>query len=70
LSVVEEIEGVEPSNYFEAIISVDDNNWMIALQDEMESKEERYSHCIILINAGSSIRKESKYLSPQFNIPC
>ena len=40
LSVVEEIEGVaEPSNYSEAIISVDCNNWLTAMQDEMESLE-------------------------------
>jgi hypothetical protein len=40
LSVAEEIEGVaEPSNYFEAITSADSNNWMTAMQDEMESLE-------------------------------
>jgi len=40
LSVAEEIEGVaEPSNYSEAIISVDCNNWLTAMQDEMESLE-------------------------------
>ena len=39
LSVVEEIEGAEPSNYSEAIISADGNNWMTAMQDEMESLE-------------------------------
>jgi hypothetical protein len=36
LSVAEEIEGVEPSDYSEAIISVDGNNWMAAMHDEME----------------------------------
>ena len=40
LSVAEEIEGVaEPSNYSEAIISADCNNWLTAMQDEMESLE-------------------------------
>ena len=34
LSVVEEIEGAEPSNYSEAIISADDNNWMTTMQDD------------------------------------
>ncbi|WVZ52949.1 hypothetical protein U9M48_003947 [Paspalum notatum var. saurae] len=40
LSVAEEIEGnTEPSNYSEAITSADCNNWMTAMQDEMESLE-------------------------------
>ena len=40
MSVAEEIEGnLEPSNYFEAITSADCNNWMTAMQDEMESLE-------------------------------
>ena len=40
MSVAEEIEGnLEPSNYFEAITSADCNNWMTAMQDEMESFE-------------------------------
>ena len=40
LSVAEEIEGVaEPSNYSEAIISANCNNWLTAMQDEMESLE-------------------------------
>ena len=40
MSVAEEIEGnSEPSNYFEAITSADCNNWMTAMQDEMESLE-------------------------------
>jgi len=40
LSVAEEIEGVaEPSNYSEAITSADCNNWLTAMQDEMESLE-------------------------------
>jgi hypothetical protein len=39
LSVAEEIEGAEPSNYPEAIISADGNNWMAAMHDEMESLE-------------------------------
>jgi hypothetical protein len=39
LSVAKEIEGVEPSNYSETIISVDGNNWMAAMHDEMESLE-------------------------------
>jgi predicted transcriptional regulator len=33
LSVVEEIEGVEPSNYSGAIISADGNNWLAAMHD-------------------------------------
>ncbi|WVZ61696.1 hypothetical protein U9M48_011528 [Paspalum notatum var. saurae] len=38
LSVAEEIEGnSEPSNYSEAITSADCNNWVTAMQDEMES---------------------------------
>jgi hypothetical protein len=39
LSVAEEIEGAEPSNYSEAIIYADGNNWMTAMHDEMESLE-------------------------------
>jgi hypothetical protein len=40
MSVAEEIEGnSEPSNYSEAITSADRNNWMAAMQDEMESLE-------------------------------
>jgi hypothetical protein len=40
MSVAEEIEGnLEPSNYSEAITRVDCNNWMTAMQDEMESLE-------------------------------
>ena len=40
MSVAEEIKGnSESSNYFEAITSADCNNWMIAMQDEMESLE-------------------------------
>ena len=40
MSVAEEIEGnSEPSNYSEAITSADYNNWMTAMQDEMESLE-------------------------------
>jgi hypothetical protein len=40
LIVAEEIEGVaEPSDYSEAITSADCNNWMTAMQDEMESLE-------------------------------
>lgn len=38
MSVVEEIEGnSKPCNYSKAIGSVDCNNWMIVVQDEMES---------------------------------
>ncbi|WVZ96487.1 hypothetical protein U9M48_042120, partial [Paspalum notatum var. saurae] len=38
LSVAEEIQGnSEPSNYSEAITSADCNNWVTAMQDEMES---------------------------------
>jgi ATP-binding cassette subfamily B (MDR/TAP) protein 1 len=37
LSVAEEIEGAEPSNYSEAIISADGNNWMATMHDEIES---------------------------------
>jgi hypothetical protein len=37
-SCANEIEGnAEPSNYIEAISSVDHNNWMTAMQDEMQS---------------------------------
>jgi hypothetical protein len=39
LSVAEEIESAEPSNYSEAIISTDDNNWMATMHDEVESLE-------------------------------
>lgn len=40
MSVAEEIEGnSEPSNYSEDITSADRNNWMTAMQDEMESLE-------------------------------
>ena len=40
LSVAEEIEGnSEPSNYSKAITSVDCNNWVTTMQDEMESLE-------------------------------
>jgi hypothetical protein len=40
MSVVEEIEGnSEPSNYSKAITSANCNNWMAAIQDEMESLE-------------------------------
>jgi hypothetical protein len=40
MSVAEEIEGnLEPSNYSEAITSANCNNWMTAMQDEMESLE-------------------------------
>ena len=40
LSVAEEIEGgAELSNYSEAITSADCNNWLTAMQDEMESLE-------------------------------
>ena len=40
MSVAEEIEGnSEPSNYSEANTSADRNNWMTAMQDEMESLE-------------------------------
>ncbi len=40
LSCAEEVEGnAEPSNYNEAITSADCNNWMTAMQDEMESLE-------------------------------
>jgi hypothetical protein len=39
LSVAEEIEGNEPSTYTEATIAVDRNNWMAAMQDEMQSLE-------------------------------
>jgi hypothetical protein len=40
MSVAEEIEGSsKPSNYSEAITSADCNNWMTAMQDEIESLE-------------------------------
>jgi hypothetical protein len=40
MSFAEEVEGnLEYSNYSEAITFVDCNNWMIAMQDEMESLE-------------------------------
>jgi hypothetical protein len=40
MSVAEEIEdNSEPSNYSEAITSVDCNNWMTIMQDEIESLE-------------------------------
>jgi hypothetical protein len=40
MSVAEEIEGnLGPSNYSEAITFADCNNWMTAMQDEMESLE-------------------------------
>ena len=40
LSVAEEIEGnAEPSTYSEAISSINSNNWVIAMNDEMESLE-------------------------------
>jgi hypothetical protein len=40
MSVAEEIEGnSKPSNYSEHMTSADRNNWMTAMQDEMESLE-------------------------------
>jgi hypothetical protein len=40
MSVVEEVEGnSKPSKYSEAITSIDCNNWMIAIHDELESHE-------------------------------
>jgi hypothetical protein len=40
MSIAKEIEGnLEPYNYSEAITSADCNNWMTAMQDDMESLE-------------------------------
>jgi hypothetical protein len=52
LSVVEEIEGVEPSNYSEAIISIDGNNWMAAMHDEMESLEKNGTWDLVQLPKG------------------
>jgi hypothetical protein len=69
LSVAEEIEGVEPSNYFEAIISADGNNWMAAMHDEMESLEKNGTWDLVQLPKGKKTihckrifkRKEERY---------
>jgi hypothetical protein len=52
LSVTEEIEGAEPSNYSEAIISADGNNWMTAMHDEMESLEKNGTWDLVQLPKG------------------
>jgi hypothetical protein len=52
LSVAEEIEGVEPSNYSEAIVSTDGNNWMAAMHDEMESLEKNGTWDLVQLPKG------------------
>jgi hypothetical protein len=54
LSVAEEIEGAEPSNYSEAIISADDNNWMAAMHDEMESLEKNGTWELVQLPKGKN----------------
>jgi hypothetical protein len=69
LSVVEEIEGAEPSNYSKAIISTDDNYWMDAMHDEMESLEKNGTWDLLQLPKGKKIvrwkwifkRKEERY---------
>jgi hypothetical protein len=69
LSVAEEIEGVEPSNYSEAIISADCNNWMDAMHDEMESLEKNGTWDLVQLPKGKKTvrckwifkRKEERY---------
>jgi hypothetical protein len=52
LSVAEEIEGAEPSNYSEAIIFADGNNWMTAMHDEMESIEKNGTWDLVQLPKG------------------
>jgi hypothetical protein len=69
LSVAEEIEGAEPSNYSKAIISADGNNWMTAMQDEMESLEKKGTWDLVQLPKGKKTvrckwifkRKEERY---------
>jgi hypothetical protein len=69
LSVAEEIEGAEPSNYSEAIISADGNNWMAAMHDEMESLEKNGTWDLVQLPKGKKTicckwifkRKEERY---------
>jgi hypothetical protein len=69
LSVAEEIEGVEPSNYPEAIISANGNNWMVAMHDEMESVEKNGTWDLMQLPKGKKTvhckwifkRKEERY---------
>jgi ATP-binding cassette subfamily B (MDR/TAP) protein 1 len=55
LSVAEEIEGAKPSNYSEAIISADGNNWMAAMHDEMESLEKNGTWDLVQLPKGKKI---------------
>ncbi|WVZ64163.1 hypothetical protein U9M48_013726, partial [Paspalum notatum var. saurae] len=51
LSVAEKIEGnSEPSNYSEAIISADCNNWVTAMQDEMESLDKNAIYLLLYVD--------------------
>jgi hypothetical protein len=69
LSVAEDIEGVEPSNYSEAIISANGNNWMAAMHDEMESLEKNGTWDLVQLPKGKKTvrckwifkRKEEMY---------
>jgi hypothetical protein len=69
LSVAEEIEGAEPSNYPEAIISANGNNWMVAMHDEMESVEKNGTWDLMQLPKGKKTvhckwifkRKEERY---------
>jgi hypothetical protein len=69
LSVAEEIEGAEPSNYSEAIISADGNNWMDAMHDKMESLEKNGTWDLVQLPKGKKTvrckwifkRKEERY---------
>jgi len=71
LSVAEEIEGVaEPSNYSEAITSADCNNWLTAMQDEMESLEKNGTWDLVKLSKDKKsvsckwIFKRKKIMSP------
>jgi hypothetical protein len=55
LSVAEEIEGAEPSNYSEAIISANGNNWMATMHDEMESLEKNCTWDLVQLSKGKKV---------------
>jgi hypothetical protein len=69
LSVAEEIEGAEPSNYSGAIIFADGNNWMAAMHDEVESLEKKGTWDLVQFPKGKKTvrckwiikRKEERY---------
>ena len=55
LSVVDDIEGEEPSSYREAVTSKESSKWQLAMQEEIESLQKNNTWKLVKVPLGQKI---------------